>query len=118
MKKMIVNTALLIALSTLLSGCEMQMQHRVEEWYKEGVSKKDTDTKLAKCTYDVGMNKVDALEKTVESQAQQERPQAQRPPVTPSVPSTHLTRSDLTISYMVKIIKKMEVQYTILQMEI
>ena len=40
MKKMIVNTALLIALSTLLSGCEMQMQHRVEEWYKEGVSKK------------------------------------------------------------------------------
>jgi len=61
MKKMIVNTALLIALSTLLSGCEMQMQHRVEEWYKEGVSKKDTDTKLAKCTYDVGMNKVDPL---------------------------------------------------------
>lgn len=39
-----------------------------------------------------------AAEKTVESQAQQERPQAQRPPVTPSVPSTHLTRSDLTIS--------------------
>ena len=40
MKKMIVKTALLITLSTLLSGCEMQMQHRVEEWYKEGVSKK------------------------------------------------------------------------------
>ena len=39
-----------------------------------------------------------AAEKTAESQAQQERPQAQRPPVTPSVPSTHLTRSDLTIS--------------------
>ena len=39
-----------------------------------------------------------ATEKTAESQAQQERPQAQRPPVTPSVPSTHLTRSDLTIS--------------------
>lgn len=62
MKKMIVNSALLIALSTLLSGCEMQMQHRVEEWYKEGVSKKDTDTKLAKCTYDVGMNKVAPLQ--------------------------------------------------------
>ena len=62
MKKMIVNTALLIALSTLLSGCEMQIQHRVEEWYKEGVSKKDTDTKLAKCTYDVGMNKVAPLQ--------------------------------------------------------
>ena len=39
-----------------------------------------------------------AAEKTAESQAQQERSQAQRPPVTPSVPSTHLTRSDLTIS--------------------
>ena len=39
-----------------------------------------------------------AAEKTAESQAQQERPQAQRPPVTPSVPSTHLTHSDLTIS--------------------
>lgn len=39
-----------------------------------------------------------AAEKTAESQAQQEHPQAQRPPVTPSVPSTHLTRSDLTIS--------------------
>ena len=39
-----------------------------------------------------------AAEKTAESQAQQERPQAQRPPVTLSVPSTHLTRSDLTIS--------------------
>ena len=64
MKKMIVNTALLIALSTLLSGCEMQMQHRVEEWYKEGVSKKDTDTKLAKCTYDVGMNKVNSVQES------------------------------------------------------
>ena len=39
-----------------------------------------------------------AAEKTAESQAQQERSQAQHPPVTPSVPSTHLTRSDLTIS--------------------
>ena len=64
MKKMIVKTALLITLSTLLSGCEMQMQHRVEEWYKEGVSKKDTDTKLAKCTYDVGMNKVNSVQES------------------------------------------------------
>ena len=64
MKKMIVKTALLITLSTLLSSCEMQMQHRVEEWYKEGVSKKDTDTKLAKCTYDVGMNKVNSVQES------------------------------------------------------
>ena len=64
MKKMIVKTALLITLSTLLSGCEMQMQHRVEEWYKEGVSKKDTATKLAKCTYDVGMNKVNSVQES------------------------------------------------------
>ncbi|MDC2825116.1 hypothetical protein PHA51_03565 [Rodentibacter pneumotropicus] len=59
----------LIAITTICStfvGCA-QMHPRpqppVDRWYKDGVSLHDANNKLAKCTYDVGMNKVEITEK-------------------------------------------------------
>lgn len=51
---------------TLLSACSMlkpMPQKPAERWFKEGVSFEDSRTKLAKCRYDVGMNKVEPTEK-------------------------------------------------------
>ena len=56
---------LFISISTLLmlSGCAgLTAVHIPGHWHQEGISKKDTQTRFAKCTYDVGMNKVDPLQ--------------------------------------------------------
>ncbi|STO54710.1 Uncharacterised protein [Canicola haemoglobinophilus] len=52
----------LLSLSFSLAGCLMMRPYPPQPepyWYKEGATARDASTKLAKCKYDVGMNKVD-----------------------------------------------------------
>jgi len=45
----------------LLTGCVVG-QHQSPRWYKTGVTEEETQSKYARCQYDVGMNKVDAVQ--------------------------------------------------------
>lgn len=48
-----------------LSGCAgLTAVHIPGHWHQEGISKKDTQTRFAKCTYDVGMNKVNSVQES------------------------------------------------------
>lgn len=56
-----------IAICSTLAACAQMHpmpQKPADRWFKEGVSHHDASNKLAKCTYDVGMNKVEVTEKT------------------------------------------------------
>lgn len=45
--------------SFVLTGCgSINAIHIPGHWQQDGVSKRDTETRFAKCVYDVGMNKV------------------------------------------------------------
>ncbi|STO63422.1 Uncharacterised protein [Haemophilus parahaemolyticus] len=56
---------ILASICTTLAGCaNMQMPKKpVDRWFKDGVSRDMANSKYAKCTYDVGMNKVEVTEK-------------------------------------------------------
>ena len=59
--------AAFISILTLLtfSGCSgLTAVHIPGHWHQEGISKKDTQTRFAKCTYDVGMNKVNSVQES------------------------------------------------------
>lgn len=53
--------ALLLISIVSLSGCVVPHHHQ-PRWYKDGVSSEEAHNRHAKCTYDVGMNKVDLLQ--------------------------------------------------------
>lgn len=57
MKKLI----LVVGGCILLTGCVVG-QHQSPRWYKSGVTEEETQSKYARCQYDVGMNKVDAVQ--------------------------------------------------------
>ena len=57
---------ILASICTTLAGCaNMQPMPTkpIDRWFKDGVSTDIAKSKYAKCTYDVGMNKVEVTEK-------------------------------------------------------
>lgn len=57
---------ILASICTTLAGCaNMQPMPKkpIDRWFKDGVSADAVQSKRAKCTYDVGMNKVEVTEK-------------------------------------------------------
>lgn len=59
--KFLKTTSITLSCLFMLSACVIDVPNA--RWYKEGVSANDTKTKLAKCQYDIGMNKVEVTEK-------------------------------------------------------
>ncbi len=46
--------------TTFLAGCVVHPTQQ-PRWYKDGVSKQQTESVYAQCVYNVGMNKVEAM---------------------------------------------------------